>query len=78
MWWGWPGSALETVLLWGWGLQGAVDMLLEWGISAKYLIPWVSCVIPQGHPGTKPQLGNVSGERRVLRVGAEGARGEGG
>lgn len=31
---------------------------------------------PTGTAGTKPQLGNVSGERRVLGVGAEGARGE--
>lgn len=45
-------------------------MSLEWCISAWYFVPWArSC-----HPaGTKSQLGNVPGKRRVLGVRVEDA-----
>lgn len=60
------------------GLQGAVGASCWcWsGVSLPgALSPGCACAIPQGHPGTKPQPGNVPGERGMLGVGAEDPRG---
>lgn len=48
-------------------------MSLEWCISAWHFVPGHTRAIPQGHPGTKSQLGNVPGKRRVLGVRVEDA-----